>query len=466
MKTKEILLFLGIIAILLFIPCAVKAANSDVTLQKIEVTAPAEGKYTTGQEITIVATYSGNLQTTQSEPRITLKFSGSTNQPEVTGTISGNTTTFKYTLTDADKGHLSVSWVTGINDAAGNAISSVSAPTLEGSKITSNYQPVTWTDVSNKKIEIKENSSRTVGESYDLYVSGITEISEHRYFTYIVNGTTKVQVSLNSAGMVESGNVDYVYSGIHNPIHTDGSYRIDKHLEKSGDLYLYILETVKNDTTGEYECKFIIDGEKLDRPDQEQLGKRLLMYFNDNCTPSLFVLEPNDISKNRTVEFKIGKIEDSSILKLIKDGNYSGMQKLLTYAKNSNAIYTGTANSDGSGATALASTLNLTDRDYYFVYMKLDNENGTYYDVEDVDLYQAVVDKTTNVLIKQTDSKFKWNIVENPTSNETIKTNTTDTTTAKGTIPQTGESIAIIAIIATVAIAGTIGYISYRKNNY
>lgn len=44
--------------------------------------------------------------------------------------------------------------------------------------------------------------------------------------------------------------------------------------------------------------------------------------------------------------------------------------------------------------------------------MELENENGTYYPVEDVSLYQGIVGEKTKFLYNYLDSNFKWNVSE------------------------------------------------------
>ncbi len=56
--------------------------------------------------------------------------------------------------------------------------------------------------------------------------------------------------------------------------------------------------------------------------------------------------------------------------------------------------------------------MNLIDDAYYFVYVELDDENGKYYPMEDVNLYQAQIngDSHSNMLYHYLDSGFVWNL--------------------------------------------------------
>ena len=115
--------------------------------------------------------------------------------------------------------------------------------------------------------------------------------------------------------------------------------------------------------------------------------------------------------------------------------------------------------------------INIKDKAYYFIYFELEDENGKYYPVEDVELYQASVSDRYVTLINHTDRNFVYNISEDtgPTNDgKDYPNNTVDNTTTPEKIPQTGLGITVIPIIVVLAIiAGTISYkvTKYRNIN-
>ena len=82
---------------------------------------------------------------------------------------------------------------------------------------------------------------------------------------------------------------------------------------------------------------------------------------------------------------KVGIINDTNTLNKIKNGNVAGMQELLSLAKSSNnTIFNQTVNSTKSGesyANGYDDNIDITydklkDGAYYYLYVKLDDENG------------------------------------------------------------------------------------------
>lgn len=338
---------------------------------------------------------------------------------------------------------------------------------------------LTWTDVSNIKFEF-EKTDAGVASFYRLNITDVTPIKDHTYYVFIMNGNAKPEIVLRDFdSKINTSKTDSTYSSeseINYKLGNISGYEMNEFLEKNGDIYCYIVEEQENEDTGLYEQKFIVEGKKINRPAQNKLTQRIIGYFF-NVFTDISIYEPNTLTdhpmKERNVNIKIGKVKDNSILLSIKNGNYEGLEQLLEYAKKSDAIYTGTAISGtGKHNAPISSKMEIVDGEYYFAYLQLDDENGTYYPVEDVELYQG---KSGN-LLGQTDSDFKWNIQEeNKTDVEEDKNQGTapdkeesknDGTTAPGTIPQTGESITIFIVIGALVVLGTIGIIKFRKNNF
>jgi len=465
MKTKEIFFTLLLVIILLLIPNTVKAKTSSVKLESITVTSPKTGTYKTGEKITIVAKYSDKvIALDNSDISLVLKF-GRIGTSRAKGSISGNenTITFEYTITDNDNGELSIEkYSTNLKDVNGDYLPEITdTPILSGSKIVAN--PVTWTDTTNFNVSINEK--------YDLDIKGITEQPKHIYYVFITNTKEEPVLKLNKTTKHVT-NENYYQMGIYGVIRSN----ISSYLEKNGDIYYWICDEQVDKATGEYVQKFIVSGKKLERPKQKNLGLRMSMYFSEEDT-STFIYEPHDYNGeiSRNINLKIGKVTDNSILMSIKNGEEDGLSKLLSYAKTAKSIYTGTIKLGKD--KNITENMNLINEEYYYVYAILDDENGTYYPVEDISLFQASVTDEGKCLIDYLSNKFKWNLSKNQNSNNTpattkenkVQNNTTevktkDTTVAQGKLPQTGKNYMILFCILLLITSSII--FAYQYNKY
>lgn len=294
---------------------------------------------------------------------------------------------------------------------------------------------IVWTDPSNIKF--------TVTEDFYLKVTGLKE--DGKYYGFISNG--KIAPTVPDTGWIENENL---------PVTNKPGFSISKYLEKSGDIYVWIYETQIVNNVRQNKC--IIEAQKIERPALKKIGTRMKCYFlNEETSTHLF--EAYNYENARKINVKIGKVTDKSILRAIKNGETDCLQKLLDYAKNADSIYTGTVPLGRS--ESITNKLNLVNDEYYYVYMVLDDENGKYFPVEDVSLYQALTyekdGKTSKNLFDYLNDNFKWNLGNDDT--------TIDNTTATGKLPQTGASIVIYVAITLVIVAGVIFAIKYKKYN-
>lgn len=292
-----------------------------------------------------------------------------------------------------------------------------------------------WTDPSNIKF--------TVTEDFYLKVTGLKE--DGKYYGFISNG--KIAPTVPDTGWIENENL---------PVTNKPGFSISKYLEKSGDIYVWIYETQIVNNVRQNKC--IIEAQKIERPALKKIGTRMKCYFlNEETSTHLF--EAYNYENARKINVKIGKVTDKSILRAIKNRETDCLQKLLDYAKNADSIYTGTVPLGRS--ESITNKLNLVNDEYYYVYMVLADENGKYFPVEDVSLYQALTyekdGKTSKNLFDYLNDNFKWNLGNDDT--------TIDNTTATGKLPQTGASIVIYVAITLVIVAGVIFAIKYKKYN-
>jgi len=253
------------------------------------------------------------------------------------------------------------------------------------------------------------------------------------------------------------------------------SVSVKDNLEMNSDIYVSIYETQLNNEAGKYEGKFIINSQKVERPAQKKLGTRTKGSFHNDKT-NTFLYEPYDFNGKRNIKLKIGVVNDISILRSIQKGEAGALSKLLAYAKKSSSIYTGTVPLGETGT--ITKNMNLVDRQYYYVYMQLDDENGKYYPVEDVCLYQGFVGPTIGKnLYDYLSNEFKWNLGEekkedtkNPTTelkNSVASNQAKDDTVIKSKkLPQTGETIVICIAVVGAATLVVIFGIKFRKYHY
>lgn len=311
------------------------------------------------------------------------------------------------------------------------------------------------TDFSKVEFELKQNvSSNAV--SYKLYFNNVTFEKTHSYYVCITNSKDDTVEDNQTSGAI----VDGVFSNI------------DAYLEKKGDIYISVLEDVNG------ERKIVLLSKKLDRPKQNDIGKRITgSFFTDSTgdTSIIFFNEPHDNSaESRKVKVKIGKVEDENILNKMKANGSSALNELLSYAKNQSAIYTETIPAE-MYKKAFLSKVKLSNNGYYFVYFEAEDENGKYYPVEDVMLAQAQFRQNGEQiqLVNYTDSGFVWktntengNVVDNKTQN-IAKNNTNneahDNTVANKIIPAAGINVYITLFIMCVVLIAGIIYFKYRK---
>ncbi len=359
----------------------------------------------------------------------------------LTATINPTNATNKNVTWESDNTQIATVDTAGKVTAIKEGTAKITVKTKDGNHTAtcivtvSKNDGIVWTDPSNIKF--------TVTEDFYLKVSGLKE--DGKYYGFISNG--KIAPTVPDTGWIENENL---------PVTNKPGFSISKYLEKSGDIYVWIYETQIVNNVRQNKC--IIEAQKIERPALKKIGTRMKCYFlNEETSTHLF--EAYNYENARKINVKIGKVTDKSILRAIKNGETDCLQKLLDYAKNADSIYTGTVPLGRS--ESITNKLNLVNDEYYYVYMVLDDENGKYFPVEDVSLYQALTyekdGKTSKNLFDYLNDNFKWNLGNDDT--------TIDNTTATGKLPQTGASIVIYVAITLIIVAGVIFAIKYKKYN-
>ena len=318
-----------------------------------------------------------------------------------------------------------------------------------------------WTDASNITIKIVDNSITSTSDiirNFDLKIDGVKNINKNsNYYLYFTNGKTKPTVITYDSNLIKSGYYQNFTSTEMSSSYSK-SLSDESILEKNGDIYAWIVES-KLDSNNKRENKFILEGYKVERPALLGLGKRLEVYVDKNDS-SVFNHNPNGVyNKDRTLKVKIGIMGNNSILKAIKNNESGALEKLLTYSKSTKSTYTGTLSMGKSNS--ILDKLGVVDGQYYYAYFELDDENGKYYPVEDVMLYQGKIDSGGKYFLNYSSPQFTWNLTDNSTSTPTDTTITPDKK-----LPQTGEKIAIIGTIGIAVVVTIVLGIKAKKYNF
>lgn len=462
LKNKRILLTILVALLLLLVPSIVNAADGEVNITSIEVTAPQSGVYAAGQEITIRMNFDKAVKGTM--PALEIYFGMADLEKELSvPTIATpvNYVEYTYTITVDDNGILRTKG-NGINyeltDENNNSLNLANNVfTLTGNTIYAENS-ITRADLSNAKFEWI--STFGGDNSYlELKLTNIATIEDNNYYVYLSHNKNEQISPLsyeNNRDVWERLNENNTISSV------------EKIVETNGDIYVWVCEV-----DGTYHIpKLLINGQKIERKEQLPLGTRMHAYFFDEFT-DIFCYE-TITEKEREINIKIGMITDVSILKAIKNGEANALQRLLEYSKSAEAFYTSKVPVRESDA--IANKLNLINGDYYYVYMELEDENGKYYPVEDVSLFQALIEEDGSAnLFDCLDDDYVWNLDEGegndpdpvptpePEKKPTeTKDKTKDKTKAPGSLPYTGGTfVIIVSVLAIIAL----GIYAYRRNN-
>ena len=312
-----------------------------------------------------------------------------------------------------------------------------------------------WTDFSKAKFELKKDGiSGAIVE-----ISNVTPKENSSYYLFITSNSNKPAVN----GNISEDRIDLVYDKDTKKFKTLDITKVAKYVELNQDLYATVVERrILNDNISTY-------GNKLTRYSEPEYSDAFFATFMTDDADQIVTSFTHNKSNNRKIQIKIGKITDKSILNKIKNKNSAGFKELLNYAKSNSGIFNQTLNADqndhfaieyNAGNDSSNSVINLKgleNEEYYFLYIKTDDENGKYISNEAVTLAQANVNNDWGLFFYGS-SDFKWDdwdITEG------------DSSTAPGVLPQTGvEYVMLTVIIFVVAISGYIAYKKYKKYNY
>ena len=241
--------------------------------------------------------------------------------------------------------------------------------------------------------------------------------------------------------------------------------------DKKGQYYVYVAGRKAGSATW-----IILDGPtEIDTPELPPLGERISIHTLINSTNYSIQVNALDTMLHngvqRTIRFYVGEVTDTELLRKLsedKEGNY---EELLQYAKEQVPNLQEDSFQDTKTGTLdynIVSDYPIEEGKYYFIYSILDNENDTYVDVEDIEIYNGNV---SNEGVKQL-TGFKYvpeenaENTENTNSTNTSNTNTNrnnDNTTATKSLPKAGSSVVAILVLIVIAVCVGIFYIKNKE---
>jgi hypothetical protein len=297
-----------------------------------------------------------------------------------------------------------------------------------------------WTDFSKAKFVVPEVIDYIPLEQIE--VQNIKYNKDHSYRVYVLKDKNAKLEDLEAmkdyANLITNSKTEKVVVSL-------GETLARTHLEMPGDSYIYIVE--KDGT----ESKLVVNGVKLDVPPLPTYGSRFDVYLYDAAKTS--ISNCLGASKDRTVTYKIGKVESNDVLRTFKNnGAVAGFKALAQYVKTAKILKTGTFKlSEDVLSANLISDVDIDDDAYYFVAFTVGSENGKYVEFDDVQIYDAIVESGKKEMVH-----FEYGTMNVPD----------DTISTDGKLPQTGEAPIVALGIAIVAanVVAAVAFLRKKSN--
>ena len=311
-----------------------------------------------------------------------------------------------------------------------------------------------WTDFTNAKFELKKVGT----SSCNLEISNVIPKSNSLYYLLITSNADKPKITSDT----EKKKISLTYDSDNKKFY---SHELEEYVELNQDLYASVIEENKDK-------EVVIYGKKINRYSEPKYNDAFFATFMTNKKDQIITKFTYSGKADRNVQIKIGRVTDLSIIKKIKNEDNSGFESLLSLAKSNDGIFNKNveikkdsksdvsydANKD-SNEEDLIKLDNLQDGAYYFLYVKVDDENGKYITQEAVTLAQGQTYPGGWSMFFYGDNNLKWPDYENTTQE--------DDSTAKGELPQTGvQATVIISLIVIFTGVGVFSYRQYRKNSF
>ena len=252
---------------------------------------------------------------------------------------------------------------------------------------------------------------------------------------------------------------------------------VENYLELNNEKFYVWVYYADYKKTGSEKYNLLRGGVELTRKESPKYSDVFASTFIANGKAQILMNVPWYDKTPRKMQIKVGIINDNNTLNKIKNGNVAGMQELLSLAKSTNnTIFNKTVTSTlraESYANGYDDNIDITydqlnDGAYYYLYVKLDDENGKYYPVEGVSLAQAKKIDYNRYwsMFFLGDEDFSWSGLADPEPTNNVVRNQTPTQTADTSIsnrnlPYTGKQKLIFFTVFTLVTTVVLFY-KYR----
>ncbi len=299
--------------------------------------------------------------------------------------------------------------------------------------------------------------------TYKLTITGLEYEEGYNYYAMICQETDITGSDFYATG-TKAFSIEYnlttnTWEGDTVTAH-DGLSKMYGAFEKAGQYYAYIARASANGVSSGSDYEIIDGPTAIETPDLPPLGERISIktYSLKSTYYYIKVNAQNTMiysGVQRTIRFYVGEVTDTELLSDLSENKEGSYDRLLQYAKNQVPNLKQDSFQDtktGFLDYNIVANYPIQDGKYYFLYSILDNENGIYNDVEDIEIYNG--DSST----KLTDFKYIPSQENTDISNNKI----TDNTTAHIRLPAAGMPTIIISAIIVIGIFVTVLYIKNK----
>lgn len=320
--------------------------------------------------------------------------------------------------------------------------------------------------------------------SYKITITGLEEEDENYIYSAIISQRTDIVSKDFVAALGPSFSISYdkatkQWTGST----TNGAIDINLKgpFEKQGQHYIYVAKLKKGSITYE-----MIDGPtKIATPKLPALGDRI--NVSASSTGANYSIKVNALHTylhsdiQRTIKFYLGEIKDKTLLEKLDKNGKSAYGELLTYAKSQKNNLKEDSFKETKSTVLdynIVKDYPIETGKYYFLYMILDDENGTYVEIEDIAPYNGYKNKNGEVELKNFEyqkqtsdennnnnntnqNNNQTNVNQNIQSDEQIKQK--DNTVSKIQIPKAGRKTTTILVLCVVIIIAIVCYFQYQR---
>ena len=319
-------------------------------------------------------------------------------------------------------------------------------------------------DWSNAKLSFEQS----VPWTYYLNITNVKWEDKHSYYYFIGDENTKPEFSKELPSLS--------YDKNNNKFSTKN---ISKYLELNSEQYLYVYDEYLEDT--KLVNKLVLNKVKIEKPEQKKYTDVFWSTYISKDGTKININTPWGDDTIRNIHLRVGKISNDTILKNIYNKKSNAFEDLLNYARNSKAFYDKTVKSNSNVAGyeldgALFSESEVSDGEYYFLYVVVEDENGKYVKTEGVTLARCSKVSSKNnwfLLNFYGNDDFTWKDFttegEEPNNkkvDDNNKKTDDDKTVAKKQLPYTGINNILIIIALIIGAGGIITYKKYKNYNF